>query len=183
MVLSLFAVGAAIDLGGKFNFFHHNRSQSDVATMEAAAAASDLVASLTSAKAAHVFQLPIHPFPETGPRGKRSDYFHLLPFIYDTSKQIHWSYGVTRAQGKALDFFRAIEKDLTSGNTQQAYDRLACAGYDSIVIDKLAYRSASEMPRLESGSDVIHDNAQYRALRVPIQPNKVEPSLENCLKG
>jgi hypothetical protein len=182
VVLSLLALAATIDLGRKFNFFNHNRSQSDVATDEAGAAAIDLVASLINAKTTHVFQLPIHPFPEAGPRGKRSDYFHLLPFIYDNSKKIHWSYGVTRAQDKALDFFRAVEKDLALGDTQQAYGRLACAGYDSIVIDKLAYRSAGDIPRVGSASDVILENAQYRALRVPVEPNYRGPAIENCRK-
>jgi hypothetical protein len=183
MALILLAVTASIDLGGKYNFFHDNRSQINVATREAAAAASELVVSLTDAKATHVFQLPIHPFPESGPRGKRSDYFHLLPFIYDTSKKIHWSYGVTRAQDKALNFFQAIEKELTSGSMQRAYDRLACAGYDSIVIDKLAYRSANEIPSIGLTSDIILDNAQYRALRLPAKSNHGEPGVEHCLMG
>ena len=167
-IIALFIGLIFIDLKPRFMYFANASKANAPAAEQARSSVSGLLDALYREKAIRVAQLPIHVFPEAGPRESRSDYFHLLPFVFDDRGEISWSYGVTRDQPKALARLTAAERRILRGKAADGVRVLACLGYQAISLDRLAYKDrGAQVSDALSFLPIIHDDGSYRALKLP----------------
>jgi phosphoglycerol transferase len=79
-----------------------------------------------------VYQMPYHPFPESGPLYRMEDYGHLRGYLH--SRSLRWSYGGMRGrEGDA--WFRALGARSVSEQLATAVAR----GFGAVYIDRRAY--------------------------------------------
>ena len=89
-----------------------------------------------------VFQLPYHPYPESGPVRGMSDYEQLKGFLHQPD--LRWSYGVTK--GRHGDMWI---KKVANLPVNEMVDMLCYAGYSGIHINRKAY-TPEEYQELEA---------------------------------
>ena len=83
-------------------------------------------------RGALIFQLPVAPFPEAGPRGGMPDYEHLRPYLHSGS--LRFSYGLLRGSPELRWSQRMSESPASALPA-----RLAEAGFGAVWIDRRAY--------------------------------------------
>ena len=81
---------------------------------------------------AAVFQLPVFPFPESGPRGRVHGYEALLPILY--SDDLRWSFGGNRGRPES-DW----QKQVDSADPAPSLPGLVGLGFEGILIDTWLY--------------------------------------------
>ena len=84
-----------------------------------------------------VFQLPYHPFPETGPLYKLNAYDHFKGYLHSTS--LRWSYGAMR--GRPGDIW---QENVAAEPVDKLLSSLVVAGYSGIYIDRFGYEDNGE---------------------------------------
>lgn len=83
-------------------------------------------------KDAMVFQLPVHPFPETSGYEKMGDYDQFLPYLY--SNNLRFSYGSMKGREDSAWQARVTRLPLT-----QMLQRLEAYGFSALLINRDAY--------------------------------------------
>ena len=134
----------------------------------------------------HVALFPIHPFPEAGPLGSRSDYFGFIPYILEPADlDVAYSYGMSR-RSKTFKSLKAAESALlasdgTDNSIARAVADVACIGYDAILVDRQAY-SAKDRSLLDdrllrdTHAALLSESNDYRLYRL------AKPSAVDCIK-
>lgn len=79
-----------------------------------------------------LFQLPVVPFPEAGPRYRMKDYDGFLPYLW--SDHLRWSYGATRGRPEG-DWQQRVDSE----DPVPSLAGLAGLGYAGIVVDTAGY--------------------------------------------
>ena len=91
-----------------------------------------------------IYELPYHPYPESGPELEMNDYDLMAPYLH--SKSLRWSYG--NMKGTASDSLaRDIDKQPTIKLQVEAMKK---AGFAGVYIDLRGYLE-------EEGKDLISD--------------------------
>lgn len=99
-----------------------------------------------------VFQLPYHPYPESGVVNAMGDYSLLRGYLH--SDTLRWSYGGMK--GRESDQWNAMVSDLPM---QDMIDAIISEGFRGIYIDTMAYTS-EELAELQTEiEEVIEESA------------------------
>lgn len=95
-----------------------------------------------------VFQLPAVPFPESGSRGRMTDYQQFRGYLH--SRTLRWSYGAMR--GRAAD---AWQQGVAQRPLPAQVNQLARAGFGGIWVDRDGYRDGGKAV-LQGLSGLLH---------------------------
>ena len=121
-----------------------------------------------------IAQFPVVPFAEAGPSANRSDYFGFLPYLVQPEDlNISYSYGMPRGS-TVFNGLREVEKSLAHGKTSQSLKRIACVGYDAILIDRFAYKDRGKKVKrslLRSGLKPVAESSGYALFDVANSKN------------
>ncbi len=130
---------------------------------------------LNEANVLYILQLPIHPYPEGGPKHKRRDYFHGVPYVISKGKStISWSYGMSKHQDllhslkKLEELLKIYEEESESIN--DVLLTFSCLGYQGLYIDRLAYKdNAAQIEKLLSSLTLekIYDDGEWVVYKLP----------------
>lgn len=86
---------------------------------------------------AQVFQFPIIPYPEAGPRERMQDYDHLRGYLH--APDLRWSYGAMKGRPEADWQFTLYDDP-----NETIVPELAAIGYDALYIDRWGYADGAE---------------------------------------
>lgn len=117
---------------------------------------------------------PVEPFAEAGPSGARSDYFGFLPHIVEPAGlDASYSAGMTRGQ----PLFAPLDRAERAPRPTLAAD-LACAGYDAVLIDEVAYDDPgpSRAALLEGGAIPRARSEDYALYALPPTVRSLPPA-------
>jgi len=109
-------------------------------------------------RGASVWQLPYTGFPETPPHAAELPYDQLVPYLY--SHGLHWSGGALL--GRATDW----QARLTKLPLASVLPGVSAAGFDGVLVDRLAYKDAGvatvdELTRLVGPPSMTSRNRRY----------------------
>ena len=92
-----------------------------------------------------VYQMPYHPFPESGPLHRMEDYSHLRGYLH--SRSLRWSYGGMKGRdGDA--WFRA----LGALSVSEQLDAAAARGFGAVYFDRRGYADRGRAMVAELGA-------------------------------
>ncbi len=107
---------------------------------------------------AAVFQLPIIPYPEAGPREDMVDYDLLKGYLH--SQDLRWSYGAVRGRPRA-DWQRQLEGE----PAPRLVRAVAAIGFDGIWIDRFGWADRAvgleaDLGTALDGSPLVSDDGR-----------------------
>jgi hypothetical protein len=122
-----------------------------------------------------IFQLPVTPFPEAGPRGAMTDYEHLRPYLH--TDELRFSYG---SLGGAIS--QRWAQRMSELAASALVDRLSEAGFDALWIDRRAYADNAaglkeDMLRLGLAEIMLPDSPHLHVFRLPPATKTSLPDL------
>lgn len=138
---------------------------------------------------AAVFQLPYHPYPESGSNGGMVDYHHFIGFIH--SDTLNWIYGTGKG-GNIDQWYRTV----ANMPVPEMIDTICKAGFTGIYIDTRAFSSVEleyltmTIKEVTNSEPLISDNGNlmfynlnpYIAQNnVSVDESVLEIDVINCL--
>ena len=135
------------------------------------ASAAGVLAAANGSGARRVFQLPVVDWPEAPAIRSFDPYYHFLPYVFSSHRsKVAWSYGLTR-DDPAFAAQKLIE---LAPDRARIPARLACLGFDAVMVDLRAYAPAElaawEAVLLAGGARLVHADGLRRFYRLQAAP-------------
>ena len=162
-------------VNGAASFGAFHRQQADLLNGERfgpeMASAAGVLAAANVSGASRVFQLPVVDWPEAPAIRSFDPYYHFLPYVFSSHRsRVAWSYGLTR-DDPAFGKQKLIE---LMSDRADVPGRLACLGFDAVMIDLRAYPPAEwaawEAALLAGGARLVHADGLRRFYRLDAAP-------------
>ena len=122
-----------------------------------------------------IFQLPYHPFPESGPSNKMADYDLFRGYLH--SEKIHWSFGAMK--GRDGDLW---QREIVNRPINEMIKGLSFAGFNGIYVDSFGYADngkeiISSLSSILQTTPIVSDNKRLYFFDMTKYNNQLKSSF------